>query len=372
MTTFAKDVEGLPLKPPQETFVDDPASVDEIHIDDLVFDIRHGLKDVNKLHVYHALVILSHTLNDIIRLQQDPHLFSQFRQQQLAKYGIAIDPTSDKSSSDSNEPVKPPVRVSSSPPPHEPPTKIPKRNNSATPPLSPPINFSSRSDSFSSDSMAFRQSTPDSLDINFLMDDNYEMDNAEPESPLYITIESLLEKASFEPVLTAIATDSQVSFAGEYHLNAKALRKRQNNHLIKSFNLIKKPPLSVLEFLMRIKTYSSSISISAYIHSATVMFKLCVLLDIIPLTHMNVYRFLLASIRCSTKALEDVYQKQRAFATVGGVNTRELFKIELGFLYLCNFKLSCSEFLLNNYLMTQFVDLSDFCKLHFDTPNGEN
>lgn len=380
MTTYTKDVEGLPLKPPQETFVDDPDSVDEIHIDELVFDIRHGLKDVNKLHIYHALVILSQTLNDIIRLQLEPKLFLQFRQQQLAKYGITIEPTDDEvSANSSSELVNPPiqvspspVRVSPSPPPHEPPMKIPRRNNSATPPLSPPINFSSRSESFSSDSFTFKQSTPDSLDINYLMDENYGMDNVERENPPYITIETLLKETSLDPVLSAISTDSRDSFTSEYHLNTKGIRKHQNKHLIKSFNLLKKPPLSVLEFLMRIKTYSSSISISSYIHSATVMFKLCILLDIIPLTQMNVYRFLLASIRCSTKALEDVYQKQRAFATVGGVNTRELFKIELGFLYLCNFKLSCSEYLLNNYLKTQFVELSEFCKLHFDNDPSPN
>ncbi|KAM9916768.1 hypothetical protein OXX80_013491 [Metschnikowia pulcherrima] len=91
------------------------------------------------------------------------------------------------------------------------------------------------------------------------------------------------------------------------------------------------------------------------------IYKLCVLLDVVTLTPLNVYRFILASLRCSTKKLEDVHQKQKSFATVGGVAPKDLGKIEVSFLYLLNFKLVVSEHILDRFLTKDFVALRAFC-----------
>ncbi|KAK6455168.1 cyclin-domain-containing protein [Scheffersomyces xylosifermentans] len=369
--TYVKDLSDIPLKPPQETFVDDPESLDEIFIDDLIFDLQHGLKNINKLHVYHAIFILSKSLQYIIRLQSDPVLFAQFKNQQLAKYKLDLSRNNEyreftKVSSDS-------VR-------------------SNTPPLSPPLKFAKLSQppypitafkETTPDSLSNEEATPDSLETqeqeqreNEKNDDSSIRDADDNESDEniegpYIPIEELVDGATFEPVANPITDLDLVKFKQEVLYNQDAKRIEQNQHLLKIFNLVKVPPLSIDQFLLRIKTYSSSISVSAYIHSASMMFKLCILLDIIPLSAMNVYRFILASIRCSTKKLEDVYQKQKSFATVGGVSPKDLYRLEVGFLYLCNFKLVIGEVNLNNYLTDEFLELHKFVKENFEEENLE-
>ncbi|ODV78455.1 uncharacterized protein CANTADRAFT_26545 [Suhomyces tanzawaensis NRRL Y-17324] len=338
--TYSKDISDIPLKPPVETFVDDPTSLDECSIDELMFDLTHGIKNINKLHVFHAILVLSQTLQDIIKLQEHPALFEQFRATQLAKFGIELSA----------------VRT-----PEIDQIGLMKYGNShsSTPPSSPPLKFTKLNEpsSFSlaeNDFGQYAEATPESQD-----------EEGEEDAP-FVPIEQLVKSTSLDEVETPIDSSCPERFRKEFFSCQKNKRLVQNSHLLKSFNLVKLPPLLITDFLLRIKTYSSSISVSSYIHSALLMFKLSVLLDIVPLTQMNAYRFILASIRCSTKNLEDVYQKQKSFATVGGVSPKDLFKVEVGFLYLCNFKLIIGESLLNQFLTSLFLDLRNFCIEHFE------
>ncbi|KAG2732999.1 hypothetical protein G9P44_003989 [Scheffersomyces stipitis] len=379
---YVKDLSDIPLKPLQETFVDDPTSLEEIYIDELIFDLEHKLKNINKLSIFHAIYILSQSVQNIIKLQSDPVLFQQFKNEQLAKYNIDFSSSSCSSSStvtDSHESDSHEfTRVSSH-----------SLLRSHTPPLSPPLKFAKLSQpiypqySFKEstpDSLANEEVTPDSIEERKELEAESEAQRSpfteqedddeqveEPKEPPYIPIEQLVKELKLDPVSDPVTNLNLDSFKKEVLFNRDSKRIEQNQHLLKIFNLVKVPPLTIDEFLLRIKTYSSSISVSAYIHTASMMFKLCILLDIIPLSPVNVYRFILASLRCSTKKLEDVYQKQKSFATVGGVSTRDLYRLEVGFLYLCNFKLVLGEATLNKFLNQDFVDLHTFVKENYQS-----
>lgn len=359
------DNSEIRLKPPQETFVDGPCSLDDISMDDLAFDLEHGLKDINKLNAFHAIAIFSSCLQDIIKLQADQLLFKKFRKQQLEKLLLDIDVLSgDRENAYANT------------------LKIPSEKL-RSPSVSPPLKFARLHSNFEEANDDFiKDITPDSLfnedkNGNFTSNGNIGSEGLDDIHPPYIPVEELMEKTSIERVSNQITSQDSDKLRAEieYHLANKV--SNQNALLLKSFNLVNIPTLSIEQFLMRIKTYSSSTSVLVYIHSAYLIFKLSILLDIVPLTEYNAHRLILALIRCLTKNLEDVYQKQKSFATVGGVSEKDLFKIEMGFLYLCNFKLITGEEILNTYLKEEFTQVRKFCKENIindenekDTKNG--
>ncbi|RKP31116.1 hypothetical protein METBISCDRAFT_14712 [Metschnikowia bicuspidata] len=318
-------VSDIPLKRPAETFVDDPASLDEVFLDELEFDLSHDIKDINKLHVFHAVAILNAMLLDLIRLSTDRALFDRFRREKLKAYSIDLDELStvaELSASFHDDDLPLPVE--------------------SIRPLG-----------------SYRMPSVDYLDTQPV-----------PESLLgekktdgaFILTESLLKLTSFDMIANPITEHNHKRLYKEVLFHSNAKTRQQAEHLLKAFALTKVPRLTVEQFLLRIKTYLPNISVSVYIHSAHMLFKLCVLLDVAPLTHLNVYRFILALLRCLIKTLEDVYQTQKSFATVGGVALKDLCKIEVSFLYLFNFKLMCSEFILDHFLMKEFVALRRFCR----------
>ncbi|CAK7904394.1 hypothetical protein CAAN3_07S03180 [[Candida] anglica] len=352
---MAEELE-ITLKPTSETFIDDPTSLDEVNVDEIVFDISHSIKDINKLHVYHSICIFKNMLQDIIKLQSNSEMFHRFRKQQLEKY-YQININDLSSNSNKLESSSKVTRLST------PPLK------SDTPPCSPPLKFARVHKENFNDSI--KETTPDSLDDRNEVksfengaeseDDDGSQDGDAP----YIMMETLREDYDANDIGAEKFYELD-NIRQEIAYNESRKIKDQNSHILKGFGLAKKPTLSIEEFLVRLQTYSSSLSVSVYIQAAYMMFKLCILLDIVPLTDLNVYRFILASVRCSTKTLEDIYQKQKVFATVGGVSQKDLFKIEVGFLYLCNFKVVFSENNLQRLLKDNFVDLRQFMKDDFN------
>lgn len=354
------DSSDIQLKPPQETFVDEPCSLEDIDISELAFDLEHGLKNINKLNAFHAIAIFSSCLQDLIKLQADELLFKKFRRQQLEKLLVDIDILHGEKKNGCADTKKIPTEKLRSPS-VSPPLKFARLHN----------NFEGTNDDF------IKDRTPDSLFNEDKIEDHILNGNAEDEAlgdidPPYIRIHELIKNTSIEKVSNQITLQDshRLRTEIEYHLANKV--SSQNALLLKSFNLVSIPALSIEQFLMRIKTYSSSTSVLVYIHSAYLIFKLCILLDIVRLTDYNVHRLILALIRSLTKILEDVYQKQKSFATVGGVNLKDLFKIEMGFLYLCNFKLVTGEEILNTYLKEEFTQLRKFCKENFDDECKKN
>jgi len=422
------DISELPLKRPRLTFVDDPEALDDVNLSELVFELDQDMKSINNIHIFEALTILSTVLQDIIKLQSDRLLFEQFRTEFLLKYGIDPNTVPVQSSVsdvdilkfDSTESVNEDLKLKKldsnddamsdfggvSDVPDESvnynvhdgdddflfqqlnKTILNKTlsnnfeeldNFEPTIPLKLPHDvYDPNHDVVLDDDDDNDTSIRDEIDIKFAQNRNSfnhnelrksftEGHSAPQPEPEIIDIKTLIETTDLTAVKCPISDRCIDRLKNEIFKRRSAC---QTDQLLKTFNLVDVPSLSIDDFLVRIKTYSSSISTTCYIHSAFLMFKLCVVLDMVPLTLHNVHRFILASIRCSTKKLEDVYQKQKPFATVGGVSLRELFKIEVGFLYLCKFKLVIGENILNEFLTNDFVELRKFVGEHF--PDSKN
>ena len=369
--SYAKDISDIPLKPPQETFVDEPASYEDVQLEELLFDLSHKIKDINRLHVFHAIAVVATTFSDIIKLQSDPQLFARFRDQQLSKYNLTVKTLVEKVD-DGNNPGSDAAPLS---------TPDATGNTS---PILPPAKYAKLSqdhENLSEESL--KETTPDSLsndcinesnealvDTHSTIDHNLVLE--ENEEVKIISIESLVASTSLDTIDKPITALSRNRLQVDLDYFQQAQINNQVQLLLKTFNLVKIPNISLEKYLIRIKTYSSSISVLSYIHSACMIYKLSVLFGVVPLSQHNAYRLLLALIRCLTKKLEDLYQKQKSFATVGGVSQKELFKIEVGFLYLCNFRVVVGQALLNNFLHSDFLDLHNFCVEHFKEETSQS
>ncbi|EMG47232.1 hypothetical protein SBY92_000124 [Candida maltosa Xu316] len=380
-TSYVKDLSEIPnLKKPQETFVDDPDSLQDVNLEELIFDLKNEIKDINNLHIYHSIFILSKCIQFIIKLQEFPDLFLKFRNQQLNKLGIKQQ--DNLHATNSSDSIASDVSFrSTSPPPSLPITsasfKIPSnnlkpnklRNTDFKIDLSTVLSKSESDLDTLNSPKAISELISPSEEFESLYDDNiddiiYDDPNYDEiewlETPHYIPIEKLIETTdlSKSQSQTLKLSDINLDKLKDEILN----HQPQNKHLLKIFNLLKTPNVTIDQFLIRIKTYSPSISTSSYLHSAFLLYKLIIYLNNIELTLNNSFRFTVASIRCSTKVIEDVYQKQSIFSNVVGVNLKDLFKIEMGFLYLINFNLIISELLLNHFLTNEFLDLCSFMK----------
>lgn len=368
-----KYVSDIPLKRPQETFVDDPCLLEEVLLADLEFDLANNIKDINRLHVFHAIAVFSAVLHDLIRLSGDRALFDLYRAQRLDAYQIHMDSLENdllnEKSGFHDDDLPLPLD-----PPHEPHLEA-SLEATLEPGLDKSESFVSLPDKNESYGLSPR------LEINKLGSDDFSTSSASEVDDLvidfaskappgaFISTELLIQTTSLDVLADPITVHSNERLKREvlYHMTPKI--KQQAEILVRCFGLAKAPPVTIEQFLARIKQYSPLVSVSVYIHSAYMLFRLCVLLDVMQLTPLNVYRFILALIRCLTKKLEDIHQKQQNFATVGGVAPKDLRKIEVSFLYLINFKLVVSEYILNQFLAKEFVALRAFCRERFPEPN---
>ena len=375
--SFVRDVSEIPnLKPPQETFVDDPNSLDDINLEELLFDLKHNIKTLSSLHIYHSIFILSKIIQFTIKLLESPELFLKFRLQQLDKLGISQEDILNRTTSSesiindysfrsNSPPPQLPLRAVSPQPQLKLSTLLSKSEfNIDVESLAATTKNESNLDAMNSPTLLARINSP-SGQFESLYDDNiddiiYDDNDDEIEwlgNPIYPPLQKLLDTTDLSKQVSPI-TDLNLTKLKDEILN----HQPKNRHLLKIFNLLKTPALSIDQFLIRIKTYSSNISSSSYLHSAFLLYKLVIYLNNIDLNLNNSYRFIVASIRCSTKVIEDVYQKQRIFSNVVGVTLKDLLKIEMGFLYLTNFNLIISEVILNHFISNDFIDLCLFMK----------
>ena len=360
-----KYVSDIPLKRPQETFTDDPGSLDEVCLKDLVFDLANDVKDVNKLHSFHAVAIFQSLLEDLIHLGENRDAFVRFRRQQLELYSLDIDDLQAEARQPKLDESPPELHELSCDGPlpvvdqhHVQITDIP--GILSVLPDTPEQNLDTTATEPNRALMSQENASVQSL-VTQSTDTENEKENDVGKGLKLILTELLVQTTSLDIPLDPITCHNIARLRREvlFHMQPKV--QTQAEHLLRCFSLAKAPPISIAQFLVRIKTYSPSISVSVYIHSAYMIYKLCVLLDVVTLTPLNVYRFILALLRCLTKKLEDVHQKQKSFATVGGVAPKDLGKIEVSFLYLLNFKLVVSEHILDRFLTKDFVALRAFC-----------
>lgn len=424
-TSQIGDLNDIPnLKPPRETFVDQPKSPEDVNLEELIYDLQNGTKNVNNLHLYHSIFILSKTLQFIVKLQEHPNLYNEFRWQQLNRLGINEDDLIDKDTGNINENNERNDNASSTlfqpQPLHM--TKDTDFANemsnirSNTPSLSPPplkmakfhknsiINDNKYYDELETsiearivdDVEVDRDSSirsPDDIstlnipsptnefesvidenidDIKYFSDNNNNENNNNnnDEPPPYIPIEQLIQSTT---ITNQTYNDEQIN---EIYINKLKLeitnqhknsQKKLESQLesLKIFNLLKTPNISIDQFLNRIKTYSSNISIISYLNTTFLLFKLSIYLNKITLNLNNSFRFLIGSLRCSIKIFEDIYQHQSKFNNVVGINNLpDLLKIELKFVYLINFNFNSNFncFIIDQFLKLEFIQLCLFMK----------
>ncbi|KAG5421387.1 hypothetical protein I9W82_000477 [Candida metapsilosis] len=459
MSNYIKDIEEIPsLKPPQETFVDDPTSLQDIHLDELVFDLSNGLKNMNNLHIYHVIYIYSIFIKFTISLQQQyPTLYTKFRQQQLEQLQKEKVKEEEERKGDYSSLKK--RKITPSPETSENKNTVNTTESSSI--VSPSVSNSSTTNTIAScsssastlnteksednkststesaaadagaqvnvddgktvvesdftnendlsdilsldrcdsDEILFSDENIDNINFNYNSNGKRGPDDDGSLSPgNYVPIESLLEQfnlsecsnnSSEEDIaaVSAISTfttpthklripTTKSNYAKSILSEVDYAQQKTNTHstqLVKVFQLIKTPSLPIDQFLLRIKQYSPSISIPAYLHSIYILFKLTTLLSTVSLTTNNSYRFVIGSLRTCTKLLDDVYQKQSNFTHVVGVGLRDLSKIEVNFVYLINFNfnLQCLEQTLARFLQVEFVQLCQFMKLELNEVYNE-
>ncbi|RCK57442.1 hypothetical protein Cantr_06501 [Candida viswanathii] len=223
-TSFVRDVSEIPnLKPPQETFVDDPNSLDDINLEELVFDLKHNIKTLSGLHIYHSVFILSKIIQFTIKLQESPDLFLKFRLQQLDKLGISKDDVLNRSTSSDSITSDFSFR-SNSPPPQIPPRSISPQPQLKLSTLLSKSDFNidvealatttkneSSLDAMTSPNLLARINSP-SGEFESLYDDNIDdiiYDDKDDEiewlgNPTYIPIEKLIETTDLTKTESAI------------------------------------------------------------------------------------------------------------------------------------------------------------------------
>ncbi|ANB14192.1 Pcl7p [Sugiyamaella lignohabitans] len=98
------------------------------------------------------------------------------------------------------------------------------------------------------------------------------------------------------------------------------------------------PQISVQKYLLRLYKYCPS-STSAYLSAGLYIYRLCIILQTIPLTDLSVHRLALAAIRIACKGIEDINHSQSRFAMAAGVSTSDLYRLEIALLFLLDFNI---------------------------------
>lgn len=110
------------------------------------------------------------------------------------------------------------------------------------------------------------------------------------------------------------------------------------------------PDINIWDYLQRIHKYCPN-STAVYIASAVYIYRLCLILQVIPLTTLCVHRLVLAAIRIASKSLEDVTYLQKRFATAGGVSPADLYRLEIAFLFLLDFDIKVDNKIMGQCLV---------------------
>ena len=137
--------------------------------------------------------------------------------------------------------------------------------------------------------------------------------------------ESLLKKIS--KILTIVIKENK---------NLKNYEEKKSSQKNMSFNAIKKPSLSVKDYLYRIQNYAEAED-NTLIIALMYIDRLSQISSIV-LTPYNVHRILFVSVLLAIKYNEDICFDFDFYAKIAGVPTKELKKMESDFVYLIKFK----------------------------------
>lgn len=310
----------------------------EKQVNDFFRLLRSDFKSIDDINIDYATEILNVSFHCILQLHDKAELLHKFRFQKFQKYNIDMS---------KYEVTKSTPELSGESGPHDFKTLL----QSEIDHLSLDEEQYNEKENEYDNYVAYSKKKPN--DKSSLKKTSPIVDSKPP----YIPLEVLLRDNTCPIIKTDSKKKFQESLDSEYF---SSMRSRLH-FLVKVFNLIKPPSLPISQYIVRIRTYSSSATTVVFVNAAYLAFKLCIMLDIAPLTELNCHRFVLALIRCLMKMLEDKRQKQKAFAAVGGLSCADLEKIEIAFLYLCDFNMHVTPEQLQNFLSYDFIDMLTFC-----------
>ena len=110
----------------------------------------------------------------------------------------------------------------------------------------------------------------------------------------------------------------------------------------------KAPPIGIKEYLLRMHKFCPT-STAVYLSTSLYIHRLATVDKIIPVNPRNVHRLVLAGLRVTMKALEDLSYPHRRFAKVGGVTELELRRLEISFCFITNFDFMVSSAMLSRH-----------------------
>lgn len=109
------------------------------------------------------------------------------------------------------------------------------------------------------------------------------------------------------------------------------------------------PTISVWKYLQRLHRYCPT-STAVYLAAGVYIYRLCIVLQTIPLTLHSVHRLVLGALRVACKSLEDINHTQKRYATAGGVSQTDLYRLEIALLFLLDFNIKIDADVLQHSL----------------------
>ncbi|KAL8873584.1 MAG: hypothetical protein Q9174_000976 [Haloplaca sp. 1 TL-2023] len=118
--------------------------------------------------------------------------------------------------------------------------------------------------------------------------------------------------------------------------------------VVRKFYSKKPPPISIEMYLVRVHKYCP-MSTGVLLAAGMYIYQLAITQRCIAVTARNVHRFLLAALRVAAKANDDHVHSPKRFATVGGITSAELARLEIAFCFLTDFELRATANMLQNH-----------------------
>lgn len=133
--------------------------------------------------------------------------------------------------------------------------------------------------------------------------------------------------------------------------------------VLKRFLGKKAPDITIWNYLQRIHHYSPT-STSVYLAASIYVYRLCVYLQTFLLSPLSVHRLVLATLRVASKIIEDQNFSQKRFATVCGITTADLLRLEIALLFLIDFDVCIDAPVLQHHLvaLTELQIQRDRCQ----------
>lgn len=112
----------------------------------------------------------------------------------------------------------------------------------------------------------------------------------------------------------------------------------QYQSVLRKFYSKNPPPISIKQYLSRIHQYCP-MSTAVYLATSLYIHRLAIEQRVLSITELSVHRLVLAGLRVSMKALEDLSYPHSKVAKVGGISNSELLRLEISFCFLTGFNL---------------------------------